>query len=157
VIAYGWLAWLLLFLAYEIPAAISEVVYARRGQRRAITLSRNVWRWFGVTEWRPYRTARRVVLAAFMLTLSSHFVFAQPEAWAIIATGSPVALVIGYAVLVEDRRKGGLAVRLTVDPREFEAALSRAQVALTDVQQASINVALRDHAEHLRADTRGGE
>lgn len=103
-IAYGWLAWLLLFLAYEIPAAIAEVVYARRGQRRAITLSRNVWRWFGVTEWRPYRTARRVVLAAFMLTLTSHFVFAHPEAWAIIATGAPVALVIGYAVLVEDRR-----------------------------------------------------
>lgn len=122
-IAYGWLAWLLLFLAYEIPAAIAERVYARRGERRQITLSRNVWRWFGVTEWRPYRTARRVVLAAFMTTLSAHFVFAWPQALAIIATGAPVALVIGYAVIVEDGRFRG-----------FKA----------------------EHAEHIRADTKGG-
>ena len=146
-IAYGWLAWLLLFLAYEIPAAIAEVVYARRGQRRAITLSRNVWRWFGVTEWRPYRTARRGALAAFMLTLSAHFVFASPEAWAIIATGAPVALVIGYAVLVEDRR-ARLQVALRVDASSFTRDCESLLAAIDRVH----------HAEHIRADaSKGGK
>lgn len=111
-IAYGWLSWLVLFLLYEVPAAIAEVVYARKGQHRQITLSRNVWRWFGVTEWRPLRTWRRIALGVFMLTLSCHFVFSVPGGAWIIATGAPVAAVIAYAVFVEDRRERAIADRL---------------------------------------------
>jgi hypothetical protein len=81
-----WVGWLVLFLVYEIVAAVSE-----RGKPSRLTLSRNVWAWFDT----PFR---KVVLAVFMLTLTSHLVLRQPGGLAVILTGIPVVLVIGLAV-----------------------------------------------------------
>lgn len=75
-----WAGWLVLFLVYEVVAAIAKP--------KGDTLSENVWRWFDT----PFRKA---VLAVFMLTLTSHFVFAWPGGSGVIITGIPVGIVIG--------------------------------------------------------------
>lgn len=96
----AWLVWLVVFLLIEVPAAVSHT--------KLDTLSENVWKWFGVKTgkdyiWPPRRRAimRRVLLAAFMLTLTSHFVFGWPGGLGVIVTGIPVAVVIAYAVVKE--------------------------------------------------------
>jgi len=156
VIAYGWLAWLILFLCYEIPAAIAECIYARRGQWRPITLSRNVWRWLGIAkgqEWRPYRRWRQAAVFVFLQVLAFHLAFATPGGAWVIASAIPVAIVIGYAVLVEDRRKG-TRVSITVDTSRVEAAIAQAQReldVLIGIERVNAQAKL-EHAEHIRAD-----
>lgn len=89
----AWVAWLVAFLAVEVPAAI------RKGKDD--TLSENVWDWFGIKSPKPYRGMRRSILAIFMLTLSGHFVFGWPGGLGVILTGIPVGGVIAYALYFE--------------------------------------------------------
>jgi hypothetical protein len=173
VIAYGWLAWLLLFLCYEIPAAIAEVIYDRRGTPRAITLSRNVWRWVGLAEgqqWRPYRRLRQAALFVFLQVLAFHLPFGTPGGAWVIATSIPVAGVIAYAVFVEDRR-ARLQVALRIDASSFTrdcasllAAIDRVNHAerrraakVEALRMSEIARAEADLAEQIRADTKGGQ
>ena len=88
-----WLGWLVLFLVYELYAAVAPPL--------GDTLSENVWDWFGVRSKRPYSTLRRLVLAVFMVTLTLHFVFGAPGGGWIMATGAPVAAVVLYATFRE--------------------------------------------------------
>lgn len=89
----AWLAWLVAFLAVEIPAAMKKTP--------GFTLSENVWSWFGVRERRTHARIRRVALGVFMLTLSSHFVFAWPGAIGIAVAAVPVAFVIAFSSVRE--------------------------------------------------------
>jgi hypothetical protein len=82
--ALAWVLWLVAFLAVEVPAALRKA--------KLDTLSEHVSKlWFP-------RIWQRSVLAVFMLTLTSHFVFEWPGGPAIIATGAPVALIIANAL-----------------------------------------------------------
>ena len=90
-----WIGWLVLFLLYE--------VYAAKAEPKGDTLSENVWDWFGVKTYRPLAPLRRAVLAAFMLNLTSHFVFGWPGGASVIIAGVPVGLVIAYAIAFERR------------------------------------------------------
>jgi hypothetical protein len=165
-IAAGWLTWLGLFLAYEVPAAIAEVWYAKVKKRHvAITLSRNTWRWLGLAkgqEWRPCRRWRQAFMFVFLQVLAFHLSFATPSGAWVIATGAPVALILGYAALVEDRREREywrrfwkrLDARLNPDggypPLHKPLPPPPPRVTRADVE----------HAEHIRADaaaTRAGE
>jgi len=60
-----------------------------------------VWEWFGVSRPMPYRLARRIILAIFLLTLASHFVFGWPGGASIVITGLPVGMVILYSLVRE--------------------------------------------------------
>lgn len=81
---WAWVAWLIAFLCLEIPAAVSE-----RGdeERRAKTLSRNVWAWFNT---RP----ERAVFLAFWVALGAHFL-AGTTVVPVVVFGAGVAFVIG--------------------------------------------------------------
>jgi len=79
---WAWLAWLVAFLAVEIPAALRKA--------KLDTLSEHVSH-----VWFP-RAWERGVLAVFMLTLTSHFVFTWPGGLGIISTGAPVAAIIAF-------------------------------------------------------------
>lgn len=85
---WAWVAWLVAFLSVEVPAAIRKP--------KGDTLSENVWVWF--------RGWRRVPLALFMLTLTSHFVFEWPGGLGVILTGAPIALVIALGMLKKTER-----------------------------------------------------
>ena len=90
---WAWLAWLLLFLAIELPAAVRE-----RGEPRGKawkTLSRHVWRWFPT--W-----PRRAVFSSFWLALGAHFVFGASALW--LLTAVPLVGVIVYAEFFERPR-----------------------------------------------------
>jgi len=98
-IALGWMIWVVLFLAYELPAAVAEVYYAkRRGEHREITLSRNVWRWTGRAkgqEWRPFRGLRSFAFAQFgVVVFVGHLAYGWPEGTGVIISGIPVGIVI---------------------------------------------------------------
>jgi hypothetical protein len=82
-----WLAWLVAFLAVEIPAAIRKA--------KNDTLSEHVWRWFRG----PWR---RLVIGAFMVALTCHFVFGASALW--LLTAVPVAALIVYAEFFERTR-----------------------------------------------------
>ncbi len=79
---YVWLGWLVLFLAFELPAA---------GCHTEGTLSETTY-WF----WFPGHSI--VIVAAFLVILILHFVDRGKHWWsggrAILASGVPVALVI---------------------------------------------------------------
>ena len=62
---YWWLAWIAAF------AILEAVGYWRYGTPG--TLSWNVWRWFSVTERRPFWWLRRLVLLVAMGMLTLHF------------------------------------------------------------------------------------
>jgi hypothetical protein len=81
-----WVGWLVLFLVYEIVAAVRE-----RGTPQRLTLSRNVWTWFDT---RP----RKVILAVFLLTLTAHLTLGTPGAAAIVLTAIPVVSVIALKI-----------------------------------------------------------
>lgn len=80
----AWVAWLLVFLAVEIPAAIRKP--------KNDTLSENVWIWFRAP-------LRRVALGIFMLALTSHFVFMWPGGLGLGITALPVVAIIGFEFL----------------------------------------------------------
>ena len=84
-----WLAWLVAFLATEIPAALRERGASVR------TLSRHVWRYF--------RGWRRAPLAAFLVVLSAHFLVGSAHWWssaaAVCVTGAPVLLLFAAGVV----------------------------------------------------------
>lgn len=147
-IAGGWLIWLALFLAYEIPAAVAEVVYDRRGKPRAITLSRNVWRWVGLArgqEWRPYRRLRQAAVFVFLQALAFHLPFGWPGGAVIALTAIPVGVVIAYAAFVEDRRE------------RRSADIERRVGAIQEQARERARARWR-HAEHVRADaSKGGQ
>lgn len=83
-----WIGWLVLFLVYEVYAALSTP--------KGDTLSEATWRWFGIKG--PKRhPARRVVLAAFMLALTSHFVLGTSSA-PIIGCGVLMVATIAWSV-----------------------------------------------------------
>lgn len=82
-----WVGWLVLFLVYEITAAVAE-----RGTTRRLTLSRNVWAWFDTV-------VEKVVLAVFLLVLTAHLVAGHPGGLAVILTGLPVAAIIAMALV----------------------------------------------------------
>lgn len=92
-----WAGWLVLFLVYEIAAAIAKP--------KGDTLSENVWDWFGVRSKRRWSGARRAVLALFMGVLSCHFVFGEPGGLGVILAGAPVGVVIAYALAFERGRR----------------------------------------------------
>lgn len=105
-----WLAWLLAFLALEVPAAV-------RGD--GATLSENAWNWFSVRERRRFWLARRLILGAFMAVLSAHFLTGGAYAWtggaAVIVAGAPVGVVVLLSALFERRKgaaMGGLVAKL---------------------------------------------
>ena len=77
--SWAWLAWLVAFLAVEVPAAL------RKG--RLDTFSENVWEWFGTK-------AKKGILAVFLLTLAAHLVTERPGAWGIIVTGLPIVVIV---------------------------------------------------------------
>jgi len=76
----GWLGFLLL----DVVAAVRE-----RGSTHALTLSRNVWKWFD-TGW------KRSVLAAFLAAVGAHLVYEASPWWLLSAV--PVVAVIVDAV-----------------------------------------------------------
>ena len=80
----AWLGWLLAFLFVELPGAILP----GKGE----TLSEHVWRWCRG----PWR---RLVLAAFLVALTCHFVFGASAWW--LLTAIPLATVIVWAEFVE--------------------------------------------------------
>jgi hypothetical protein len=81
-----WFGWLVLFLIYEVTAALRE-----RGTDKRLTLSRNVWAWFD-------KAFERMALAIFMAVLTAHLVIGWPGGLAVIVTGIPVAAIIGVSV-----------------------------------------------------------
>jgi hypothetical protein len=81
-----WLAWLVLFLLYEIPQA--------RDRKPGGTLSETTWAWFGV---KAGSVVRRIILAAFMLSLTVHLVFATSVV-PVVATALPLIAVIAVSV-----------------------------------------------------------
>jgi hypothetical protein len=86
---WAWMAWLLVFLCIEIPAAI---------KRKGATLSEHVWKWFGIrTKDKGYRW-KRLVLAGFLIALSCHFVL-DTSSIPVAVGGAGVLVVIGMSVL----------------------------------------------------------
>ena len=77
--AAAWIGWLVLFLVYEIYAAVSK--------QDDDTLSENVWLWFDEV-W------ERAVLGVFMLALTAHFVFST-TVLPIIVLGPVLVFIIG--------------------------------------------------------------
>ena len=90
---WAWLAWLLLFLAIELPAAVRE--HGEPSGKAWKTLSRHVWRWFPT--W-----PRRAVLSAFWIALGAHFVFGASALW--LLTAVPLVGAIAYAEFFERSR-----------------------------------------------------
>jgi hypothetical protein len=100
---YWWLAWLLIgFLPIELWAAVKT-------KGTPDTFSEFVWWAFGI---RPRKTGhavkaqrfRQLILAGFMISLSTHFVLGWgPQG--IILFGVPVAAIIGYSTLKERSTK----------------------------------------------------
>ena len=89
---WSWIAWLLLFLAIELPAAVRE-----RGTPRGKswkTLSRHVWMWFPT--W-----PRRAALAVFWTALGAHFVVDASAVW--LLTAVPVVALIVWGEFFERR------------------------------------------------------
>jgi hypothetical protein len=83
--------WLVAFLAVEIPAAIRE----RASKSYYVkTLSRHVWRWFSIGEFRPWWFLRWLVLAAFMVVLTLHFVMRLDPAYLIVCAVGMVAVIV---------------------------------------------------------------
>ena len=82
-----WGGWLLLFLVYEVAAALRE-----RGTDQRLTLSRNVWRWFD-------KAFERMALALFLAVLTAHLTLGWPGGLAVILTGAPVALIIAVEII----------------------------------------------------------
>jgi hypothetical protein len=87
-----WLGWLTLFLVFEIYAAFSPA--------KGDTLSENVWKWFRASQKDPLSTARRSVILAFMLSLTTHFVWGT-SVMPIILLGAIVGGIIFYSVVKE--------------------------------------------------------
>jgi hypothetical protein len=86
---WAWMAWLVVFLCIEIPAAI---------KRKGATLSEHVWKWFGIrTKDKGYRW-KRLVLAGFLIALSCHFVL-DTSSIPVAVGGAGVLVVIGMSVL----------------------------------------------------------
>jgi hypothetical protein len=85
----AWLAWLCLFLAIEIPAALRE----KAGTVK--TLSRHVW-----ARWAPLWWQRALVIAFGVEVFVLHFATAGAYWWsgggAVIALGVPVAVLIAW-------------------------------------------------------------
>jgi hypothetical protein len=85
----AWLAWLCLFLAIEIPAALHE----KAGTVK--TLSRHVW-----ARWAPLWWQRALVIAFGVEVFVLHFATAGAFWWsgggAVIALGVPVAVLIAW-------------------------------------------------------------
>jgi hypothetical protein len=82
----AWLAWLCLFLAIEIPAALRE----KAGTVK--TLSRHVWERWAPKPW------QRSLVCGFVVELAVHFADAGAHWWsgggAVIALGVPVVALI---------------------------------------------------------------
>jgi hypothetical protein len=99
--SWAWLIWLAAFLCVEIPGALAK--------RAGATFSENVWDWFSIRERKPLWKTRRVILGAFLATLSAHFMtggaYPLTEGVAVIVAGVPVALTIVLSSLFE--RPGG--------------------------------------------------
>ena len=77
--AVAWIGWLALFLIYEVYAALSK--------EDDDTLSENVWLWFD-------KTWERAALGAFMLALTTHFVFTS-TVLPIVVLAPVLAFIIG--------------------------------------------------------------
>jgi hypothetical protein len=84
---WAWLAWLALFLAIELPAALRE----RAGT--VYTLSRHVW-----ARWAPRWWQRALVIAFGVEVFVWHFADSGAHwwsgGWAVTALGAPVAALI---------------------------------------------------------------
>jgi len=93
---YVWGAWLLLFLIYEVGAALSK--------RRGDTLSENVGDWVGVKKWqrgeRRFSLLRRFILLAFMVSLTAHLVWGTTVV-PVIVFGALLGVVIALGILKE--------------------------------------------------------
>ena len=62
---FAWLVWLAAFIVIE--------GLAIRDKRRNDTLSEHCWEWFSVKQKKKAWRARRILLAAFMVWLTVHF------------------------------------------------------------------------------------
>lgn len=76
---FAWIAWLLAFLAIELPAALNKTP--------GDTLSEHVWAWIGTD------SSRKATFAAFFAALTSHFL--TQSTVAPVCTGGAA---IGYAI-----------------------------------------------------------
>jgi len=87
-----WMFWLaLIFLPYELYAAFSK--------KKGDTLSENVWDWFAIKKTdAKYGSLRRLTLMAFLVSLSSHFVYTTSVFWVILfGVGVAGSIVYHYA------------------------------------------------------------
>lgn len=104
-----WLAWLAVFIAVEVPAAI---------RKRGGTLSENTWDWFSVKEHKRFWLPRRCILGVFMVVLTAHFLtggaYLVSSGLAVGITGAPVGAVIVLSSIYERKgdRMGGLLAKL---------------------------------------------
>jgi hypothetical protein len=91
----SWVCLGLLFLAIEISAAVN-------GQP-GDTLSERTWVWMGVKPFRASRWLRSSLLGLFLAELALHFASGGGAWWndgkAVIVTGIPVGLVIGWSLI----------------------------------------------------------
>ena len=91
-----WGMWLLLFLVYEVGAAISS--------RRGDTLSENVGDWVGVPKWRRrerrFSRFRRLILFGFMVALTLHLVWGVTVG-PVVVLGALLGFVIAWGIFRE--------------------------------------------------------
>lgn len=92
---FWWLAWIfVVFLPVEL--------YAAKKKAPGDTFSENVWDWFGVKTPKRFGTLRRLILAAFLASLSIHFLFATTVVFVAIF-GGLVGLTITYSLFFDAR------------------------------------------------------
>ena len=89
---FVWGTWLLLFLCYEVYAAVNK--------RKGDTLSEVVWDWTGRRGVRRFAPLRRSVLGFFMGVLIGHLVWGAPV-WPVIVTGIALGAVILWGIFKE--------------------------------------------------------
>ena len=93
---YIWLGWLLIFLFFELKAALNK--------KKGDTLSETVGDWHGVPKWskvgRKYSGARRTVLFCFLVSLTTHLVWAT-TVLPVIIFGALLTVIIAIGVFKE--------------------------------------------------------
>lgn len=91
-----WFIWLVLFLVYEVYAALNK--------KKGDTLSETVGDWTGLEKWRKGErrgsVARRTVLFCFLVGLTSHLVWGT-TVLPVIVFGGAFFAIVGWGVFKE--------------------------------------------------------
>lgn len=93
------LYWFLWVFAIFLPVELIAAKMRQKGN----TFSETTWDWFGVKSPKPFGVWRRLALAAFLVSLSIHLLFAT-SAIPVMLTGAPVGGIILYSMLFERKR-----------------------------------------------------